>query len=64
VTFIKAVARAKRLSVQNERDYYVLDQYEEFNDSRYQVANDSDLEGFWCGIPESRIIFCTAEVPE
>jgi hypothetical protein len=62
MSYIQAVAKAKRLSVLNGRDYYVLRQYEEFNDSKYQVADDSDLDSFWLGISESRIIFCTGEV--
>jgi hypothetical protein len=62
MTRIQAITKAQKLSTQNSRDYYVLDQYEGFNDSRYQVADDFDLESFWCGISESRIIFCTAGI--
>jgi hypothetical protein len=62
MTYSQAVSKAKRLSVANGQDYFVLNQYEEFNDSRYQVASEFDLETFWLGISESRILYCTGEV--
>ena len=61
MTYTQAIAKAKRLAAKNSREYFVLNQYEEFNGSQYQVTDTEGLETFWCGISESRIIFCTWE---
>jgi hypothetical protein len=58
VTYTQAIAKADRLAKARGREYFVVDSYEEYNGSRYQVADTYDLDGFFCGAP---VLYSTVE---
>ena len=63
-TYSKAVRKADLLSKATGRDYFVVDDGS-FSDSGWiqdiQVASDRDLDGFYAGLPEHRILYCSSE---
>ena len=64
MTYSQAVKRAIQAAKQTGRDFFVVDDGS-YSDSGWipaiAVASDRDLDGFYAGISENRILFCTGE---
>ena len=62
MTYLQCVNRADRLAKENGREYFVVDDGS-FSDSgwlpEFAVASTYDLDGFYAGLPEHRILYCT-----
>ena len=60
--YSQAVQKADLLAKATGRAYFVVDDGS-FSDSGWladiQVASDRDLDGFFAGLPEHRILYCT-----
>ena len=62
MTYIQAVIKANKLAKETGRDWFVVDDGS-FSDSGWlpeiAVASDRDLDGFYAGLPEHRILYCS-----
>jgi hypothetical protein len=55
-TLALAVVKARRLAKQKEQTYYVV-----YESGQYSVADETELETFFCGISDRNILHCTAD---
>jgi hypothetical protein len=62
MTYLQAVNQACKLAKRNDREYFVVDDgsfYENDWLPEFAVASTFDLDTFYLGLPEHRILFCT-----
>jgi hypothetical protein len=63
MTYLQAVNHADKLARKNDRDYFVVDDGGFYVDKwipEFEVASTFDLDTFYLGLPEHRILYCTA----
>ena len=60
-TFHEAVEKAKRLAKKNDKEYFVLLSEEPEVEGKYAVASSFDLDTFYLGLAESRILYSTID---
>ena len=56
MTYKQAQEKAHRLARKHDRDYFVV-----IEAGEYQVADDLDLDTFFCGISQNHILYCTGD---
>jgi len=56
MTYTQAQEKAIRLARKHDRDYFVV-----IEAGEYQVADDLDLDTFFCGISQNHILYCTGD---